>query len=270
VLAGAIGQDAGVDLAPSRAVALYAGLRLAVGVALLAYFWRDWARIGRGLVVSIGRRRVAAPDERWAWLVVVAALPGCVAIAILTPHARPLLRHPLLAAGCLAGNGLVMLAVWWWWRRSPRAGGLSGVHRARLTRGEESHAFAAELSVLRVRRVLLLGLLPVASLVPGISGVGLMICAALIWGLTHDQAARAALIIVTPVLLTWGLRDLPELRTGHGGEVHGTVLLAMGVAVVAAYLATALLVHYFKSASLRPFGYYCVFAGVAAMYWVGR
>jgi undecaprenyl-diphosphatase len=268
VLAGAIGQDGGSDLAPGVVGPLYPALRVAVGVGLAAYFWRDWARIARGLLVSVGRRRVSAPEQRWAWLVVLAALPGCVAIAVLTPRARSLQDHPLLAAGCLAGNGLFMLAVWWWWRRSPRAGGMSGVHRAPLTRSEDSGAFAVELSVLRVPRALLLGLLPVASLVPGISGIGLMLAAALVWGLTHEQAVRAALIIVTPVMLTWGLRELPAMRSGSVDEIRGTVLLAVAVALVAAYLATALLVRYFKSASLRPFGYYCLVAGGAAVLWL--
>jgi undecaprenyl-diphosphatase len=164
-----------------------------------------------------------------------------------------------------------MLIAWWWWRRSPRAGGLSGSHRAPLSRGEESRSSAVELTyLLPPQRALLLGLLPVASLVPGISGVGLTITAGLLWGFTHEQAARIALLLVTPVLLTWGISGLPDLRDAEYDHVRGAVYLAAGVALVAAYLATALLVRYFRTASLRPFGYYCVIAGAAAAFALSR
>jgi undecaprenyl-diphosphatase len=269
VLAGALGNNAGADLAPANAGYLYACLRLGIGVALLAYFWRDWARVARG-IGSTFRRSARPGPRRWAWLVVLAALPACIAVAILDPYVRPLSHHPRLAAGCLAGNGLLMLLVWWWWRRSPRAGGMSGVHRARLSRAEEAETFGVELSVLPAGRVLMLGLLPIASLVPGVSGVGLVVATGLVWGLTHEQAARAALLLVTPVFLTWGGRDLPDLGAAQYSGVRTAVVVAGVVAFVAAYLTAALLVRYFRSASLRPFGYYCVLAGGAALYSLAR
>jgi undecaprenyl-diphosphatase len=270
VLAGSLGHDAGADLAPATAGYLYACLRVAIGLALLVYFWRDWLRVGRGLVSTLGPRASGTAERRWAWLVVLAVVPGSVAIAVLAPHAERLTRHPELAAAVLAANGLFMLLVWWWWRRSPRAGGLSGLHRAPLTRGEDAEAFAVESSTLPPGRMLLLGLLPVASLVPGISGVGLAVAAGLIWGLTQEQAARVALLVVTPILLTWGGRDLPDLRTAGFDGVRSAVLIACAVALVAAYLATALIVRYFRSASLRPFGYYCLIAGAAALFSLSR
>jgi undecaprenyl-diphosphatase len=264
-LVGALGQGAAADVAPETAGYLYSAVRVAIGVALLIYFWRDWARVGTGLVRSVARWPGRRREDTWAWVIVLAAIPGCVGVALLAPRAKPLLGRPLLAAVCLAGNGLVMLVAWWWWRRSPRAGGRSGSHRAPLRRGEESQSSAVELSyLLPPRRAVLLGVLPMASLVPGISGVGLTITAGLIWGLTHEQAARVALLLVTPVLLTWGLTGLPDLRRAEYDNVRGAGYLAAAAALVAAYLATVLLVRYFRTASLRPFGYYCVLAGAAA------
>ena len=270
VLAGSLGDDAGADLAPANAGYLYACLRLGIGVALFVYFWRDWLRVARGLAGSVTRRSSTESERRWAWLVVLAVVPGSIGIAIVAPHARSLADHPRLAAVCLAGNGLFMLFVWWWWRRSPRAGGMSGVHRAPMTRGEEAEAFSVESSSLRAQQMLLLGLLPIASVVPGVSGVGLTIAAALIWRLTHEQAARVALLVLTPVLLTWGGRDLPDLSGTEFDGVRSAVLAACVAAVIAAYLATALLVRYFRVASLRPFGYYCLLAGGAALYALAR
>jgi undecaprenyl-diphosphatase len=270
VLVGSLGNGAGEDLAPAGTGYLYACLRIAVGLALLAYFWRDWVRVGRGIAGTVARGSSNSAERRWAWLVVLAILPSSIGMAILAPHAHPLTTHPTVTAACLAGNGLLMLVVWWWFRRSPRSGGLSGTHRAPMTRGEEAEAFAAESSTLRAHRMLAIGLLPIASLVPGLSGVGLAICAALLWGLTQEQAARVALLVVTPLLLVWGMTGLPDLGASEFDGVRTAVLLATGVALVAAYLATALLLRYFRIASLRPFGYYCVLAGGASLYWLAR
>lgn len=263
VLVGSIGDGVGADLAPEHARFLYAGLRVAVAVALLAYYWRDWLYVLRGLGGAVVRRGSAA-DRRWAGLLTLAAVPGCVAVALLADPARRLLGHPRLAAGALALNGAIMLGTWWWWRRSLRAGGLSGTHRAPLSRSEQAHTFVVELSSLRPGRAVLLGVMPLGALVPGISGIALTLAAALAMGLTHEQAAHVALLLLTPFLLVWGLVELPDVSGAAYDGVRGRLALAAAVAAVAAYLTAMLLVRYFQRASLRPFGYYCLLAGAAA------
>ncbi len=262
VLMGAVGDGVGADLSPEHARYLYAGLRVAVGVALLAYYWRDWLHVLRGLGGAVVRRGSVA-ERRWAALLVLAAAPSCIAVALLASRVRPLLGHPRLAAVALAVNGAIMLGTWWWWRRSPRAGGLSGTHRAPMSRAEQAHTFVVELSSIRPGRAVLLGLLPLAAVVPGISGIALTLAAALALGLTHEQAAHVALLLVTPFLLTWGLVELPDVRAAGYDHVRAHLGLAVLIAAAAGYLTAALLVRYFQRASLRPFGYYCVLAGVA-------
>lgn len=270
VIVGALGHNAGADIAPANAAYLYACLRVSIGVALLAYFWRDWWRVARGLVGTVVHRAASKAERRWAGLVLLAVVPSSVAVAVLRPHVAYLAEHPRLAAACLVGNGILLVLVWTWFRRSPRSGGLSGAHRAPLSRAEESEAFAIESSAMRPLRMLLIGLLPVAAVVPGVSGVGLAICAGLLFGLTQEHAARVALLVLTPMLLVWGLADLPDLGAGEFDSVRTAVLVACGAAVVAAYLSAALLIRYFQAASMRPFGYYCLVAGLGSLYWLAR
>jgi undecaprenyl-diphosphatase len=269
VIIGSIASGAGADIAPANAGYLYACLQLGIGVALFAYFRQDWLHILTELARTFVSRQ-GGPQRRWAWLSLLAAVPGCVAVWIVTPYAKRLLPHPLIAALCLIGNGVAMLAVWWWWRRLPRAGGMSGTHRAPMTRAEEAEALAVELSVVPAYRVLILGLLPVASVVPGVSGVGLTFGAGLLWGLSHEQAARGTLLLGTPVLLTWAIRNLLTVPSSDYDGIKLQVIVSGVAAVVAAYLAAALLVRYFRSASLRPFGYYCVLAGGLSLYALSR
>jgi undecaprenyl-diphosphatase len=264
VLAGALGDGVGADLAPDHARYLYASLRVAVGVALLVYYWRDWLHVLRGLGGAVARR--GSPDERrWAGLLLLAAVPACVAVALLAGRVRPLLGHPRLAAAALIVNGALMLVTWWWWRRSPRAGGMSGTHRAPLSRAERAQTFVVELSTLRPARAVVLGLMPLGALVPGISGIALTLAAALALGLTHEQAAHVALLLMTPFLIVWGLAELPDLGTSAYDHVRSHLALAAVLALGAAYLTAALLVRYFQRASLRPFAYYCVLAGAASL-----
>jgi undecaprenyl-diphosphatase len=270
VLIGSLPGGAGADLAPAGASYLYACLRLGVALALLTYYWRDWLHVVRGLLGAATRRGSNLQERRWAGLMLLAVVPACIGVALLANRARPLLHHPRIAAACLIGNGLVMLAVWWWWRRSPRAGGMSGTHRARLTRAEQAETFVLELSTLRAGRAVLLGLMPLAALIPGLSGVGLTLCAAVLLGLTHEQAAHIALLLLTPVLVTWGLVQFPDLSAPQYDGVRSRTLVAVVCAVGAAYLTAALLVRYFRRASLRPFAYYCILAGVVALIALSR
>lgn len=262
VVIGAIGNNVGADIAPAHARYLFALLRVAIAIGLFAYFWRDWVRFGAGLARSIARPRARRADDLWVTLILLGTVPGCIVVALLVPSARSLLTHPTLAALGLLGNGMLLAAVWFWWRRSPRSGGRSGSHRARITRTEESQSFAVDVAQgVRPYQAVLLGLLPVAALVPGVSGVGLALTACVLWGMTHEQAVRITLIVVSPMLLVWGLRELPDVTGPEFDTVRGPTLLAGAVALVAAYLAAALLSRAFRRDSLVVFGVYCGLAG---------
>src|SRR5206468_2884528 len=55
-------------------VALHLGTLVAVG----AYFWSDIVRLVRAWLGSVRERRIASPDERIAWFVLVATIPAGV------------------------------------------------------------------------------------------------------------------------------------------------------------------------------------------------
>jgi undecaprenyl-diphosphatase len=73
------------------------------------------------------------------------------------------------------------------------------------------------------------------------------------------------LLLMTPFLLVWGLTELPDLGAPAYDQVRSHLALAAVLALGAAYLTAALLVRYFQRASLRPFGYYCIVAGLASL-----
>lgn len=261
LLVAAIAGEAGTALDPRLHAGLYGWLHVAVAVGLFAYFWRDWAHVVRG-VASV-RAEERRGERRRAWLTLGACVPGCVGAVVLPRWMRPLADRPEWVAAILATSGLLLIGTWLWWRVSPRAAGLSGTHRAPMTRSEEAAAVSSELSHLPWRRALLVGLAPVVVAIPGPSATGLAMVFGLARTMSHEQAVRFGLVVVTPALLLYGAREM-------SGDPSRSVFVAAGVGAVAAYLAAALLMRYFKTATLRPFGAYCLLAGAAAAWWLTR
>src|SRR5215472_13015563 len=97
-------------------LAYIVALHCATALALLWFFRADWARIICGLLASLLRglreRRLSiqGPDERLAWMIVLATIPvGLTGIA-LEHTFRTIFAKPAAAAVFLFINGLVLLA----------------------------------------------------------------------------------------------------------------------------------------------------------------
>src|SRR5205823_8868884 len=51
-------------------------LHVATAIALVCYFRQEWGRLVRGFFRTLRTRRLETPDERLAWLLVVATIPA--------------------------------------------------------------------------------------------------------------------------------------------------------------------------------------------------
>src|SRR6201998_1617831 len=90
-------------------LAFVVGLHVATAVAMIAYFWRDWLRIVRGFFSSLRTRSVSTPDERLAWMIILATIPvGIVGVALQKTFTS-VFAKPELAAVFLAINGIILL-----------------------------------------------------------------------------------------------------------------------------------------------------------------
>src|SRR2546430_10471725 len=75
LIGGQWARDLNVSAPESPYLAFIVGLHVATALALLAYFWRDWVRIIGGFVTSLRYRRIQAPAERLAWLIILGTIP---------------------------------------------------------------------------------------------------------------------------------------------------------------------------------------------------
>ena len=110
IVGGSWARDLNVSSPESPYLAFVVGLHVATAIALLVYFWRDWARIISGFFSSLRDRRVETTDQRLAWMIILATIPvGIVGLAF--EHAfRVIFGKPVYAAIFLAVNGVILIA----------------------------------------------------------------------------------------------------------------------------------------------------------------
>ena len=241
------------------------GLHLATALALVVFFWRDWVRVIRGLATSITQRRIETVDQRLAWLIITATIPVALAGVALDKVFRTTLGRPVPTAIFLALNGIVLFVT-----EQLRRGG-TGRRRADAAPAPgEEHLTPEELSDQRITRMTIrqavtIGAAQILALFPGISRSGTTISAGIFRGLNHEDSARFAFLLATPVIGGAALLKLPPLLGPEGNGLRGPLLAGSLAAFVAAYLATRYLVRYFEHRTLIPFAVYCTLAGLGSL-----
>jgi undecaprenyl-diphosphatase len=268
-------------------LAYIVALHCATALALLWFFRADWARIIRGFFRSLLRglrdRRLSiqGPDERLAWMIVIATIPVGLTGITLEHTFRTIFAKPIAAAVFLFINGLILLAGERLRRSRPQARVPAQATaparpappgaRARQTGGRqlaEIRAAAdsdARIAQLPYRDSLYIGALQITALLAGISRSGVTMAGGLWRGLDHEDAARFAFLLATPAILAAGVLKLPSLTGAAGTHIHGQILLGMVVTAITAYLSVRFLVRYFQTRTLTPFAIYCLAFGAVSV-----
>ena len=262
----------------SSYLAFIVALHVATAVALLIFFRHDWVRIITGFVRTVrpsltARRLVVRdPDERLAWLIIIATVPVGITGLALEHSLRTLFAKPLAAAVFLTINGVILLAGERLRRLAPvdaddDAAVLTVVPTTTETvRGEfEKTRPTRRLATMHYREAGVIGLFQTFALLAGISRSGIAMVGGLLRGLSHRDAARFSFLLATPVILAAGVLKLPNLAGPAGAHTHGQVLAGAVVAAVASYAAVRWLTRYFETRTLTPFAIYCLVAGVASI-----
>ena len=109
LIGGSWAKTLNVSATGSPYLAFIVGLHVATAVAMIAFFWRDWLRIVRGFFSSIGERRIATPDQRLAWMIILGTIPVGIVGVVLQKEVTKVLAKPELAALFLAVNGVILL-----------------------------------------------------------------------------------------------------------------------------------------------------------------
>jgi len=110
LVGGSWARDLNVSAPESPYLAFIVGLHVATAIALLIYFWRDWVRIIRGFFSSILGGGINTPDQKLAWMIIVATIPVGIAGLLFEHTFRVLFGKPVLAAVFLVVNGVILFS----------------------------------------------------------------------------------------------------------------------------------------------------------------
>jgi undecaprenyl-diphosphatase len=127
LIGGSWARDLDVSAPESPYLAFIVGMHVATALAMIAYFWRDWLRIIRGLVSSVTSFGIRTAEQRLAWMIILATIPVGVAGLALEHLFRVAFSRPVPTALFLAVNGILLI----------------GGERVRRRRARPVHAAAA-------------------------------------------------------------------------------------------------------------------------------
>jgi undecaprenyl-diphosphatase len=274
LVGGSWARDLNVSAPESPYLAFVVGLHVATAIALILYFRKDWLRILRGLATSVARREIATPDQRLAWLLILATIPVGIAGLTLEHLFRTVFSKPVPTAAFLVINGLVLLLGERLRTRvrteapSRIGGDVGAADDTVVLPAVDPLVTDRRLSLLGGPRAVAIGSAQIAALLPGISRSGVAMVAGLSLGLNRSDAARFSFLLATPVILAAGVLKLGDLAGPLGDGVRPQILVGSLLSGVGAYLSVRFLTRYFEERSLRPFGVYCIAAGVASLLWI--
>ncbi|MGK3205646.1 undecaprenyl-diphosphate phosphatase [Amycolatopsis sp. MEPSY49] len=250
-------------------LAVLVAMHVATALALVLFFRKDWVRIIRGLWTSVRHREVRTPDQRLAWLLVLATIPVGLAGLLLEGLLRDFLGKPVPSAIFLALNGGVLYAAEKFSRAKPAEEAdtvdFSTEETLVMRAVTVEERTDVRLAKLRVGEAVLIGAAQILALLPGISRSGITMVAGLRRGLGHEDAARFAFLLATPVILAAGVLKMPTLFAPENHASLGPALAGSLVAGVASYISVRFLTGYFETRTLTPFAIYCVVAGIGSL-----
>ncbi|HEY3607217.1 MAG TPA: undecaprenyl-diphosphate phosphatase [Pseudonocardiaceae bacterium] len=286
LIGGKWAQDMNMTTPNSPYLDILVAAHVGTAIALVVFFWHDWVRIVGGLFTSIRDRRIETNDQRLAWLLVIGTIPVGIAGLLLDKIVQHDLGRPIPASIFLALNGAVLFGV----ERIQRnkADDEQFMNALRRPDGSEDDtvmieavsatdattpmgvltgtmAVDARLAKLSFREAVGIGSAQILALLPGISRSGTTIATGLLRGLKHDEAARFAFLLATPVIAAAGLFKLPDLLKPEMRGSLGPAMVCLVVAGLAAFVSVRFLTSYFETRTLNPFGIYCLVAGVGCL-----
>jgi undecaprenyl-diphosphatase len=239
---------------PAPGLAFDAVVHWGTAVAVVVYFWRDWASLVpaacRALSSVLRKETRSFPknlvsgsvDSRLAWLILLGTAPAALIGYLLEDFFEGMFARPVAAAGFLLVTAVLLSA-------SERLG----------RRGRD-------LDTLAWPDALIVGLGQALAIFPGISRSGATIAAGLARGLRREPAARFSFLLATPIILGAGLLKVVDLAQMGGLAAQAPLLVAgfMSAGFVG-FGCIHFLLRYLQRRRLYPFAIYCAAAGVACL-----
>jgi undecaprenyl-diphosphatase len=210
-------------------------LHLATLGAVFLYFRKDLWGLTLSLFPPYSERR----EERRlvVWLVLATAVTAVIGLG-LKHQVEALFSTPKWVAGALIYTGLLLFAGDW-----VESGDLSS---------EDAGLW----------RSALVGLFQGMAVFPGVSRSGSTVVAAILTGMSREEAGRFSFLLAVPAILGAAVLESPHL-TSIPHNLFLPYLAGMLAAFVVGYAAIEVFLKAIKTRSLKWFGLYCCAVAVA-------
>ena len=223
-------------------------MHLASSVALFLVFRKRWIGLISGSFKAVTSRNYQSTPFRVLSYIVIATIPVGVLGLVFEDYFQSIFGNPAYSALFLTLNGLLLIGA------------------ERLSRSDVAHEFTdsdAEIDHrVNAKTALAIGFGQSLALFAGISRFGVTMSAGLLRKLNHSVASDFAFLLSLPVIIGASIMKLPELFTTDAKDLLGQILVGSIISFIATYFSVTFLVRWFKTKTLYPFAFYCLFAGI--------
>ncbi|MDA0680222.1 MAG: undecaprenyl-diphosphate phosphatase [Proteobacteria bacterium] len=207
-------------------------------VAVCIFFRFDIAALLRGARAII-TGNVKADDARMVWYLGLATVPAALTGLLFASWIATNLRDPLVVVVTLSGYGIVMALA------------------------DQFAPKERNITDIRLRDALIIGLAQALALIPGTSRSGVTITVGRLLGIARQDAARFSFLLSVPVILLATIYEAVILITGDIQVAWDTLALAGLISAIVAYLSIEFFMRVISVIGLLPFAIYrLILAGV--------
>ena len=209
-------------------------------LAILVLYWRTFRDVAVGLV----KREAAA--WRFVRNLAVAFVPAVVLGLTFGDQIETMLGNAMIVAWALIIGGFAILAV------------------ERLARPTESGGVAN----VTLKQSLVVGLVQCLAMIPGVSRSGATILGAMAMGVDRKTAAEFSFFLAVPTLSGATMLQLAKHYDQIQPGMTGNILLGAFVSFVVAIIVVKAFVAIIQQYGFKPFAWYRIVAGGAALIWL--
>lgn len=218
-------------------------LHLGTLAALVLFFSREIRQYLVGFFQSFRRWNPGNnPHQRLSWFLVISSVPAAVVGYFWGDSLETFFRSNLSVAIMFVLGGILLLVV------------------------EKISAAKLDINQLNLSKVLVIGLAQILAFIPGVSRSGITIIAGMAVKLNRSAAAKFSFLLSIPLVLGAGIKKVSDLWLSGLADVNILLLLiSFFVSVIVGYFCIKLFLEFLNKYSLRVFGWYRIFLGLAVL-----
>ena len=231
---------------PDPGSAFSAAMQLAALAAVISYFWRDVVELTGGSALAFLKGDFGSPYIKLAFGIVVGSIPIVICGVLLSKYLNTC-DSPLRSLWVIGGSCVVMAIL--------------------LAIAEIFARHERDITEVRLRDAVFIGLAQVGALIPGVSRSGSTLTAALWRGFQRDEAARYSFLLGIPAIVGAGGKELWELHKAHITTEAWQILgVGLFTASLSAFVAIWSLMRVLENFSAWPFVLYRGLMGAYLLY----